>query len=96
MAPQSHEELDGPAVIALKRGIAQVKQRWSAIGWVTTNLLSQILPCFERHVKPLVPAALAVVAPTNPHLARVVGYDPFSLCVIHKEGLCPAVETLIG
>jgi hypothetical protein len=27
-------------------------------------------------------------APTNPHWARVVGYGPFSLCVIHKEGLC--------
>jgi hypothetical protein len=22
--------------------------------------------------------------------ARVVGYGPFSLCVIHKEGLCPS------
>jgi hypothetical protein len=28
--------------------------------------------------------------PTNPHWARVVGYDPFSLWVIHKEGLCPS------
>jgi hypothetical protein len=25
---------------------------------------------------------------TNPHWTRVVGYGPFSLCVIHKEGLC--------
>jgi hypothetical protein len=25
---------------------------------------------------------------TNPHWVRVVGYGPFSLCVIHKEGLC--------
>jgi hypothetical protein len=23
------------------------------------------------------------------HWARVVGYGPFSLCVIHEEGLCP-------
>jgi hypothetical protein len=28
--------------------------------------------------------------PTNPHWARVVGYGPYSLCVIHKEGLCPS------
>jgi hypothetical protein len=28
--------------------------------------------------------------PTNPHWARVVGYDRFSLWVIHKEGLCPS------
>jgi hypothetical protein len=27
---------------------------------------------------------------TNPHWARVVGYCPFALCVIHKEGLCPS------
>jgi hypothetical protein len=27
-------------------------------------------------------------SPTNPHWARVVGYGPFSLCVIPKEGLC--------
>jgi hypothetical protein len=30
---------------------------------------------------------LKSLAPTNPHWARVVGYGPFSLCVIHKEGL---------
>jgi hypothetical protein len=23
-------------------------------------------------------------------MARVVGYDPFSLCVIHEENLCPS------
>jgi hypothetical protein len=28
--------------------------------------------------------------PTNPRWAHVVGYSPFSLCVIHKEGLCPS------
>jgi hypothetical protein len=26
--------------------------------------------------------------PTNPHWTRVVGYGPFSLWLIHKEGLC--------
>jgi hypothetical protein len=31
---------------------------------------------------------LQSLAPTNPHWARVVGYGTFSLCVIHKEGLC--------
>jgi hypothetical protein len=30
---------------------------------------------------------LQSLAPTNPHWARVVGYGPFSLCVILKEGL---------
>jgi hypothetical protein len=33
---------------------------------------------------------------TNPHWAGVVGFNLFCLCVIHKEGLCPAVGTLIG
>jgi hypothetical protein len=36
----------------------------------------------------LVPAVFVVV---GTHLmARVVGYGPFSLYVIHKEGLCPS------
>jgi hypothetical protein len=43
--------------------------------------LSRAPPCFGRQVKPLVPAAFAVV---STHWA----YDPFSLCVIHKAGLC--------
>jgi hypothetical protein len=30
----SKDELDGPAVSALQRVIAEVKQRWSVIGWV--------------------------------------------------------------
>jgi hypothetical protein len=46
--------------------------------------LSRAPPCFGRHVKPLVPAAFAVVSTHQPAL----GYGPFSLYVIHKEGLC--------
>jgi hypothetical protein len=30
------------------------------------------------------------VLPTNPHWVRMVGYGPFFLCLIHKEGLCPS------
>jgi hypothetical protein len=41
---------------------------------------------------------LQSLAPTNPHWARVVGCGPFScnVCVIHKEGLAPAVGTLFN
>jgi hypothetical protein len=35
------------------------------------------------------------LATTNPHLARVVGYGPFSICVIQKEG-CPNTGDIIG
>jgi hypothetical protein len=38
---------------------------------------------------------LQSLAPTNPHCARVVGYGPFSLNVIHKEGLCLGINRLI-
>jgi hypothetical protein len=34
---------------------------------------------------------LQSLAPTNPH---VVGYGPFSLNEIHKEGLCPSSEDI--
>jgi hypothetical protein len=84
------EELDGPAVSALWLAIVEVKQRWSVIGWVTKNLLSRGPPCFERHVKPLVPAAFAVVSTRQPHWARVVGYGPL------RKACAPAEGTLIG
>jgi hypothetical protein len=57
-----HEKLDDPAVSTLRHAIAEVKQRWSAIGWVTKNLLSRAPPCFGRDVKPLAPAAFAAVS----------------------------------
>jgi hypothetical protein len=66
------EELDGPAVSALRRAVAEVKQRWSIIGWVTKGLLS----CFGRHVKPLVPAAFAVVSTDQPALGPCGGFWP--------------------
>jgi hypothetical protein len=39
---------------------------------------------------------LRYVTFTNRHWARVVSYGPFSLCVIHKEGLCPSNEDING
>jgi hypothetical protein len=33
---------------------------------------------------------LQPLALTNPHWACLVGYGPFSLCVIHKVSLCPS------
>jgi hypothetical protein len=47
---------------AFRRAIAEVKQRWSLIVWVTKNILHRAPPCFGRHVKPLVPSAIAVVS----------------------------------
>jgi hypothetical protein len=55
-------ELDGSAVSALQRAIAEVKQRWSVMRWVIKNVLYRAPPCFGRHVKPLVPAAFTVVS----------------------------------
>jgi hypothetical protein len=71
---------------------AEVKQHCSVIRWVTKNLSFRDSPCFGRHVK-LVPAAFAV----NIHqpALSVVGYSPFSLCVIHKA-CAPAVGTLMS
>jgi hypothetical protein len=33
---------------------------------------------------------------TNPHWGPMVGYGSFSLCVIHKEGLCPSIGNING
>jgi hypothetical protein len=43
------------------RVIAEAKQNWSIIGWVTKNLLSRAPVFFGSHVNPLVPVAFAVV-----------------------------------
>jgi hypothetical protein len=58
-------ELDGSVVSAIQRVIAGVKQRWSVIGWVTKNVLSLAL---TLALKPLVPAAFAVVSTHQPAL----------------------------
>jgi hypothetical protein len=47
--PFSYKELDGPAISAPRRAIAEVKQRWSVIGWVTKDVLSRTPSCFGRH-----------------------------------------------
>jgi hypothetical protein len=46
--------------------IAEVKRRWSVIGWVTKHLLSRTHPCLGRHIKPLVPPTFADVS-THQH-----------------------------
>jgi hypothetical protein len=56
------QELDDLAVSAMRRAIAEVKQRWSVIGWGTKSLLFGAPSYFGGHVKSLVPAAFAVVS----------------------------------
>jgi hypothetical protein len=68
-----------PRSCALRRAIAEVKQRWSVIGWVSKNLLSRVLPCFGRYVKLLVPAAFAVVSTHQPALGPRDGLWPVVL-----------------
>jgi hypothetical protein len=83
-----YSQFNSPAVSVLRRAVVEVKQRCSVFGWVTKNLLSRAPPCFGRHVKLLVPAAFAVVNTHQPALGpRGVSDGPFSLCVIHNEGL---------
>jgi hypothetical protein len=76
-----YDELDGPAVRALRHAITEVKQRWSFIGWVTKNLLSRGPPCFGKLVKLLVPAAFAVVSTHQPAVGPRGGLWPvFLMC----------------
>jgi hypothetical protein len=48
---------------------------WMGVEWVTKNLLSRAPPCFGRHVKPLVPAAFAVVNTHQPALGPLHTYS---------------------
>jgi hypothetical protein len=94
------EELDSPVVSALGMRSRKLSNALNGQSWdgVTKTLSSQAPPCFGRHLSRWSRLHLQSLAPTNTHWARVVGYGPFSLWVIHKEGLCcaPAVGTLIG
>jgi hypothetical protein len=84
------EELHGPLISALRRAIAEVKQRWTFIGWVTKIYHLELLRASEGTLSCWSRLHLQSLAPTNSHWARVVRYGTFSLCVIHKEGLCPS------
>jgi hypothetical protein len=54
-----------------------------SVGWVAKTLLSLALRCFGRHVKPLVPAAFAIVSIHQPALgsrgarARAIARAPY-------------------
>jgi hypothetical protein len=74
-----NEELDGPVVSALRHAIAEVKQCWSVIRWLTKNLLSRAPLCFGRHVKRLVQDAFAVVSTHQSALGRRGGLWPVLL-----------------
>jgi hypothetical protein len=77
--------------------VTEFKQCWSVIGWVIKNLLSRAPPCFGRHVKPLVPAAFAVVSTHQPALGPRGGLWPVLLmCNPGRKAFTPAVGTLIG
>jgi hypothetical protein len=47
--------------------------------------------------RPFLGLHLQSLTPTNPHKARVLGYSPFSLCIIiHKGDLCPSSGDING
>jgi hypothetical protein len=90
------EELDSPAVSALgvrsrKLSNAHNSQSWD--GWPKPYHL-ELLRASEGMLIRWSRLHLQSLAPTNPHLARVVGYGLFSLWLIHKEGLCPSSEDI--
>jgi hypothetical protein len=58
-------------------------------GWPTIYYL-KLLRASEGTLSRRSRLHLQSLAPTNPLWACVVGYNPFSLCVIHKNGLCPS------
>jgi hypothetical protein len=76
-------------VSAHRRAIAEFKQRWSIIGWVTKFYYLELLRASEGTLSRWSRLHLQSLAPTKPHWDRFVSCGPFSLCVIHKEGLCP-------
>jgi hypothetical protein len=75
MISHENEELDGPTVSLLRRVIAEIKKRCSAIGWVIKNVLSRAPPCFGRHVKPLGSRGISDIPPRRSLLPKCLYYE---------------------
>jgi hypothetical protein len=72
------EELDGPAVSALRRAIAEVKQHWPVIGWVTKIYYLELLCYLEGTLSCWFWLHLQSSAPTNTGPAwRVMARSPY-------------------
>jgi hypothetical protein len=75
-------------ISALRRELAEAKQRCQSLDGCPKIYDLELLRASEGTLSRWPRLHLQSIAPTNPRWARVVGYRPFSLCVIHKEGLC--------
>jgi hypothetical protein len=68
------------------RTIAEAKQHWSVIGWVTKNILSRA-PTASECTFGQSRLYLQSSAPVNPHWVRGGLWPVLLMC---KEGLCPS------
>jgi hypothetical protein len=59
-------------VSAVRRAIAEVKQRWSVIGWVTKIYYLELLRVSEGTLSRWSRLHWQSLAPTNPHGARYI------------------------
>jgi hypothetical protein len=86
------EELGGRAVSALGVRLRKLSTGLNGQSWdgLPKIYYLELLRASEGTLSRWSRLHLQSLAPTNPHWARVVGYRPFSLWVIHKEGLCPS------
>jgi hypothetical protein len=66
-------------------------RRWSVMDWWPKIYYLQLFRPSKGTLSRWSRSHLQSLASTNPHWARVVGYGPFSLCVIPKEDLCPSI-----
>jgi hypothetical protein len=62
---------------ALRRVIAEVKQRWSVIEWVTKIYYLELLRASVGTLSRWSRLHLQSLGNTNPHWARVMGNGPF-------------------
>jgi hypothetical protein len=63
------DELDGPAVSAVRHAIAEVKQRWSNMRWIPKFYYLELLRASEGTLSRWYGLHLQSLAPTNPHWA---------------------------
>jgi hypothetical protein len=74
--------------LSTRRAIAKIKQPMQK---PIIGCMSPALPCYERHVKPVVPA----VSTHQSALSSCGGLWPVPLVTIHKNTLCPSIQDTV-
>jgi hypothetical protein len=75
--------------VRINANFLHFKLHTNIIHYIINLIIEELDVSAVSYLKPLGPTVFAVVS-THHSALGMMGYGPFSFCVIHKEGLCPS------